>query len=145
MEKVSLTLQNRELIEEIVKNNPDIETKIHTSIIDGISKRIAKVVVGGELTKLIDQESKKAEKELLKHYFTEEDSRFGYGKVFKLKSEYWETMKEKIVSVVNDTISETVKHAIDERLAEKIDEISNFDFNTAIKEAIEKEVQRRFS
>ena len=154
MEKVSLTLQNQDLIERIIAANPDIETKIHNAIIDGVSKRIAKIV-SGTLSDLVDREAKKVENNLLEHYFKEESGAFGYGRTKVLKSEYWEKMKDGIRRSINSQINELIQSHINEksaaleqalqmRIDEKIAQIQNYDIEYEIKKAIQKEVEKRF-
>lgn len=155
MEKVSITLQNQDLIERIIAANPDLEAKIHNAIIDGVSKRISKVV-SGQLSDLVDKEAKKVEDNLLKHYFTEETGSYGYGRTQVLKSEYWEKLKDGIRRSINGQINELVQSHLNEkigvleqviqnRINEKIAQIENYDIEYEIKKAIQKEVERRFN
>lgn len=154
MEKVSITLQNQDLIERIIAANPDIETKIHNAIIDGVSKRIAKVV-SGELSDLVDKEAKKVEEGLLKHYFTEETGSYGYSRTKVLKSEYWDKLKDGIRKTINSQLNQLIQASIDEKSASfeqelrkrldiKLARIEAYDIEYEIKKAVAREVEKRF-
>lgn len=70
MDSVKVNIQNRELIETIIKSNPDFQVKINNAIIDSISKRLVTKVltnVDGAVKLAIDDASREISKQFLKH------------------------------------------------------------------------------
>ena len=70
MDSVKVNIQNKELIETIIKSNPDFQVKINNAIIDSISKRLVTKVltnVDGAVKLAIDDASREISKQFLKH------------------------------------------------------------------------------
>lgn len=70
MDSVKVNIQNRELIETLIKSNPDFQVKINNAIIDSISKRLVTKVltnVDGAVKLAIDDASKEISKQYLKY------------------------------------------------------------------------------
>ena len=155
MEKVSLTLQNRELIEEIIEKNPDLQTRIHNSIIDSLSKRLVKSICNTpEVQDRIEREQKKFEENLLKQIM--EPTQYGYS--YHLKSEYARKLSEFIKDRINEELSSGVAEAIKKECEKKYEEvhdavaravdarveaINKFDAEKYMKEQIDREIKQR--
>ena len=45
MDRVTIMLQNKQLIEELINSSEETKAKVHAAIIDGVSKRIVKNVI----------------------------------------------------------------------------------------------------
>ena len=70
MDSVRVNIQNKELIETIIKSNPDFQVKINNAIIDSISKRLVTKVltnIDGAVKLAIDDASREISKQFLKH------------------------------------------------------------------------------
>lgn len=70
MDSVKVNIQNKELIETIIKSNPDFQVKINNAIIDSISKRLVTKVltnVDGAVKLAIDDASREISKQYLKY------------------------------------------------------------------------------
>lgn len=70
MDSVKVNIQNKELIETIIKSNPDFQVKINNAIIDSISKRLVTKVltnIDGAVKLAIDDASREISKQFLKH------------------------------------------------------------------------------
>ena len=70
MDSVKVNIQNKELIETLMKSNPDFQVKINNAIIDSISKRLVTKVltnVDGAVKLAIDDASREISKQFLKH------------------------------------------------------------------------------
>ena len=70
MDSVRVNIQNRELIETIIKSNPDFQVKVNNAIIDSISKRLVTKVltnIDGAVKLAIDDASREISKQYLKY------------------------------------------------------------------------------
>jgi len=70
MDSVKVNIQNKELIETLIKSNPDFQVKINNAIIDSISKRLVTKVltnVDGAVKLAVDDASKEISKQYLKY------------------------------------------------------------------------------
>ena len=155
MEKVSFTLQNRELIEEIIEKNPDLQTRIHNSIIDSLSKRLVKSICNTpEVQDRIEREQKKFEENLLKQIM--EPAQYGYS--YQLKTEYARKLTEFIKDRINEELHNGIARVIREECEKKygevhdmvaravdarVEEINKFDAEKYMKEKIDEEIKRR--
>lgn len=155
MDRVTISLQNKELIEEIINSSDEVKAKIHNAIIDGVSKRITKNVVANtdaSVKGAIDQAQ-----DYLLNKFTE-DKREGWRSYYKLKEEYaqcvdaavrkaWlgeiqrdiDEVKQKVAASYEKRLKEAYEmfiYQIEQRTA-KLDEV--------IKKAVEESIMKRFS
>lgn len=70
MDSVKVNIQNKELIEALIKSNPDFQVKINNAIIDSISKRLVTKVltnVDGAVKLAIDDASREISREYLQY------------------------------------------------------------------------------
>jgi hypothetical protein len=70
MDSVKVNIQNRELIEALIKSNPDFQVKVNNAIIDSISKRLVTKVltnVDGAVKLAIDDASREISKQYLQY------------------------------------------------------------------------------
>jgi hypothetical protein len=70
MDSVKVNIQNKELIEAIIKSNPDFQVKINNAIIDSISKRLVTKVltnVDGAVKLAVDDASREISKQYLQY------------------------------------------------------------------------------
>jgi hypothetical protein len=70
MDSVKVNIQNRELIEALIKSNPDFQVKINNAIIDSISKRLVTKVltnVDGAVKLAVDDASRDISKQYLQY------------------------------------------------------------------------------
>jgi hypothetical protein len=70
MDSVRVNIQIRELIETIIKSNPDFQVKVNNAIIDSISKRLVTKVltnVDGAVKLAIDDASREISKQYLQY------------------------------------------------------------------------------
>ena len=70
MDSVKVNIQNKELIEAIIKSNPDFQVKINNAIIDSISKRLVTKVltnIDGAVKLAVDDASRELSKEFIKY------------------------------------------------------------------------------
>lgn len=70
MDSVKVNIQNKELIETLIKSNPDFQVKINNAIIDSISKRLVTKVltnVDGAVELAVDNASREISKQYLKY------------------------------------------------------------------------------
>jgi hypothetical protein len=70
MDSVKVNIQNRELIEALIKSNPDFQVKINNAIIDSISKRLVTKVltnVDGAVKRAVDDASREISKQYLQY------------------------------------------------------------------------------
>ena len=70
MDSVKVNIQNKELIETIIKSNPDFQVKINNAIIDSISKRLVTKVltnVDGAVKLAVDDASREISKQYLQY------------------------------------------------------------------------------
>ena len=155
MEKVSLTLQNRELIEEIIEKNPDLQARIHNAIVDGVSNRVVKSVCNSpEIKDIVNREQKKYEERILSQLF--DKGNYGYGYVLKTEfaNKLSENIRERINDELNNGIIRTIREECQKRLGsikEKIDQeventlktIKEFNAEAYMKERIDEEIKRR--
>ena len=70
MDSVKVNIQNKELIETLIKSNPDFQVKINNAIIDSISKRLVTKVltnVDGAVKRAVDDASREISKQYLQY------------------------------------------------------------------------------
>ena len=156
MDNVKITLQNRELIEDLINNSDNLEIAIHNAIIDGVSKRTLKAVMNDmEVAKRIDDAKKKAEDEISKKYFDIQKSNWGYSSVYSLKSEYQKIIDKAIKNAfenkLNDKINEVTKDIVkpykeelNKILNNWVEKIKKYDIDELARKAISEAVEKRF-
>ena len=156
MDNVKITLQNRELIEDLINNSNNLELEIHNAIIDGVSKRTLKAVMNDmEVAKRIDDAKRKAEDEISKKYFNSEKSNWGYSTVYTLKPEYQKIIDKEIEkafnSKLNSKISEVTKdiakpytEELNKILNNWVEKIKKYDIDELARKAISEAVEKRF-
>ena len=152
MDKVTITLQNKELIEEIINSTPDLQVKVTNAILDSISKRTVKNVLNNvEVNKRIDEAVNKAKDQVIEQFFSKEPGSYGYSTVFKLKPNFMDVFKRKINAVLSEEVDkmveETAKKIVptyEKRLTEKLEAtLKEFDEQSEkIGELVKAEVRR---
>jgi len=110
MDSVKINLQNKELIESIIKSTENLEVTIHNAIIDAITKRFIKNIENSEVVdKKLKEAMKKVEDEISQKFLKKEKSQWGYYTEWKLNSEYEAAVVEAVKKAYSDLIDEKVK------------------------------------
>ena len=110
MDNVKITLQNKELIEQIIKNTDNLEVRIHNAIIDEITKRFIKNIENSEIVdKKLKDAMKAAEGKITEKYLNKEKCQWGYSYEWKLKPEYEAAVVKSVKKAYSDIIDEKVK------------------------------------
>lgn len=156
MDSVKIVLQNRELIEDIIKNSNNLEFAIHNTIVDAISKRTLKAVMNDNgITKRIQDVKKQTEDEISKKYFDIKKSDWGYSSVYTLKDEYQKIidkaidaafkkkLNDKIVEITDD-ITKPYVEKLNKVLKDWTEKIENYDIDELARKAISEAVEKRF-
>lgn len=154
MDRVTIMLQNKELIEELINSSEETKAKIHAAIIDGVSKRIVKNVIknmDGSIKGAIEQ----AQVDLLKKFT--ETKREGWRSYYRLNPIYAKEINdavskawsEEIDRSINESKKEVVanyekrlQRAYDEFIV-KIQSLTN-NLDDKIQEAVDKNIRARF-
>lgn len=108
MDSVRVNIQNRELIETIIKSNPDFQVKINNAIIDSISKRLVTKVltnVDGAVKLAIDDASREISKQYLKH------KEIGWGNEFELTDKEKSTIRNEINLIWREEFNKAIEEA----------------------------------
>lgn len=152
MDRVTIMLQNKQLIEELINSSEQTSVKVHAAIIDGVSKRIVKNVINST-DDAIKSALREADKELSKNYISKEP----WGG-YKLREEYQKEIVKQVrnawVNCLNENIQEVTKNvaekyqsrlefAINEFLA-KINRQTDA-IDDVIKKAVERVVSEKLS
>ena len=110
MDTVKINLQNKELIESIIKSTENLEVTIHNSIIDAITKRFIKNIENSEVVdKKLKEAMKKVEDEISQKYLKKEKSQWGYSYDWKLNPEYQSIVEKAVKKAYSDLVDEKVK------------------------------------
>lgn len=155
MDRVTVSLQNKELIEEIINSSDEVRAKIHNAIIDGVSKRIAKNVISN-MESSIKYAIEKVQDELLSKYM--DGKRMGWSTIYDLKKEYKEEVRNEVRRAWDDEIRASVAE-IKEKVAASYEERLRFAYEAyvskiekmtehlddKIKEAVDENISKRFS
>lgn len=154
MDKVTITLQNKELIESIIGSSKDIEIKVHNAVIDSITKRLIKNVTNtADYDSALKKASNKAT-EKIKDEFLKVDTSSFY-RSYKFNKEYesaisigikklWE---DEIASKINDVIQKTIpayEYQLNEALNAKLKEIESIDVGSIIKKSVQQIMEDKF-
>lgn len=155
MDRVTIMLQNKQLIEELINSSEETRMKVHAAIIDGVSKRIVKNVVTN-MDDSIKRSIEQAQDDLMKKFA--EDKRDGWRSYYKLKQEYvqlvdaavrkaWSKEIDKSVKEYQDKVAATyekrLQRAYDEFIVKTQTLTANLD--DKIQEAVDKNIKKRFS
>ena len=155
MDRVTIMLQNKQLIEELINSSEETKAKIHAAIIDGVSKRIVKNVVTN-MDASIKGAIEQAQDHLLKKFT--EDKRDGWRSYYKLKQEYAQVVDAAVRKAWSEEIDKSVKEyrekvaaTYEKRLQRAYDEFivkiqtltDNLD--DRIQDAVNKNIRERFS
>ena len=156
MDKVTITLQNKELIEQILASSKDVEVRAHNAIIDTLTKRLIKNVQNSySYDKAIEKAMTEAENDIRKKLLNEKATDYGYGRVYSLKPEYEKAVKNAVNGIWVDKIDEKINGVIDkivptfesrlrEALEKKLREIETTDFEKVVEKAVRKIMQEKF-
>lgn len=155
MDRVTISLQNKELIEDIINSSDEVRAKIHNAIIDGVSKRITKNVVNNmdaSVKAAIDQ----AQESLRKKYM--EDKRDGWRSYYKLKEEYaqcveaavrkaWSDEINRSIAEVKEKVAAAYQIRLERAYNEYIGKIESLTdkLDDKIKEAVNENISKRLS
>ena len=153
MDSVTITLQNKELIEEIINSSAEVKAKVNNAIIDGVSKRLLKNVVNNmdaSVKAAIDQ----AQESLSKKYM--ECKRDGWRSHYKLKEEYaqcieaavrkaWSDDINRSISEVKEKVAAAYQTRLERAYNEYIGKIESLtdSLDDKIKEAVDKNISER--
>lgn len=113
MDSVKVNIQNKELIETIIKSNPDFQVKINNAIIDSISKRLLTKVltnVDGAVKLAVDDASRDISKQYLQYI----------GNSWRGEFELTDKQKSAIRSEVHLIWSKEINEKIEEVKAELV-------------------------
>lgn len=155
MDRVTISLQNKELIEDIINSSDEVKARIHNAIIDGVSKRITKNVVTN-MDASVKAAIETAQMELHKKYMDEK--RQGWSSYYKLKEQYRQCVEAAVRKAWSDEIDrsiqevkEKVKAAYQTRLERayqnyiaKIEQMTDR-LDDKIKEAVNENISRRLN
>lgn len=154
MDRTTIMLQNKQLIEELINSSDETKVKVHAAIIDGVSKRIVKNVIANmdDSIKMAIEDAQDA----LSKKFMDIKSNNGWGKYYKLKPEYEEEVRKSVHDAWSDEIYKSVqewKSDIEERYRHRLEAalngyINKIDYLTAhledkIKDAVDANISRR--
>lgn len=107
MDRVTITLQNKDLIEEIINSSNELQIQVHNAIIDGITKRIVKNVL-----MTADDAINKAvasAKEESASKFMEKLGSCDWNPNWVLKEEYRQLITARVQKVWRDQLSSSVE------------------------------------
>lgn len=154
MDRVTIMLQNKQLIEEIINSSEETKAKIHAAIIDGVSKRIVKNVVTN-MDDSIKGAIEQAQGDLLKKFT--ENKREGWKSYYKLKQEYaheidfavrkaWSEEIDRSINEWKKEVAKTYEKRLQSAYNEFIIKIQTLTYNLddKIKEAVDKNIRARF-
>ena len=110
MDRVTIMLQNKQLIEELINSSDETKVKVHAAIIDGVSKRIVKNVVTN-MDSAVSDAIEEAQKKLMLLYMDKFNG--GWSNYYKLKPEYAETVLNAVRNAWNEEIGKSVKERIE--------------------------------
>lgn len=114
MDNVKITLQNKELIEQIINSTDNLEVTIHNAIIDAITKRFIKNIENSEIIdKKLKEAMKKVEDEVSQKYLRKEKSQWGYSTEWKLNPEYETAVVKAVKNAYSNLIDEKVKELVE--------------------------------
>lgn len=155
MDRVTISLQNKELIEEIINSSDEVRAKIHNAIIDGVSKRITKNVVTN-MDASVKAAIETAQMELHKKYMYETWQ--GWSSHFKLKEQYrqcveaavrkaWSDEIDRSIQEVKEKVAAAYKIRLERAYNEYIGKIESLTdkLDDKIKEAVNENISRRLS
>lgn len=111
---VKLTLQSKELIEQLIETTPELEVTIHNSIVDAITKRFIKNIENSEtVDEKLKDAMKKVEDRVTEKYLKKEKTQWGYSYEWKLNSEYESAVIKAVKKAYSDIIDEKVKELVE--------------------------------
>lgn len=155
MDRVTISLQNKELIEEIINSSDEVKAKIHNAIIDGVSKRITKNVVTN-MDSAVKAAIQTAQDELMKKFLDGKCS--GWSNIYKLKEEYaqcvneavrkaWTAEIDRSIGEWREKVEATYKQRLERAYNEYIAKIQKLtdSLDDKIKEAVNENISKRFS
>lgn len=156
MDKVTITLQNKELIEQILASSPDVEVRAHNAIIDSITKRLIKNVENSyDVNEAVKKAKCNAENEIKKKFFDEKANNYGYGSYYTLRPEYERAVKNAVNQIWLDKIDERVNAVVNNivpmfekelRAATetKLRQIQEADFEKVVNAAVRQIMEEKF-
>lgn len=106
MDRVIISLQNKELIEDIINSSDEVKAKVHNAIIDGVSKRITKNVVTN-MDASVKAAIETAQMELHKKYM--EGTQQGWSTYYKLKEQYRQCVENAVKEAWSDEIDRSIQ------------------------------------
>lgn len=150
MNKVTITLQDKEIINELAQDE-QMQIRIKDAIIDGITKRAAKSMnVNVDIKKIVKEIAEASSKEIGHEFMTGDY----YRKHLKVE---WaniirEQCKKEIEAVVKEELTENLAD-IRQRLNDQLDEwkanierrINEFDIEKAVEQVATIEIRRRLN
>lgn len=114
MDNVKITLQNKELIENLINSTENLEVTIHNAIIDAITKRFIKNIENSDVVdKKLKDAMKKVEDEISQKYLRKEKSQWGYSTEWKLNPAYEAAVVKAVKKAYSDLIDEKVKEFVE--------------------------------
>ena len=150
MNKITITLQDKEIINELAQDE-QMQIRIKNAIIDGITKRAAKSMnVNVDIKKIVKEIAEASSKEIGRAFMT--------GDYYRrhLKDEWAniirEQCKKEIEAVVKEELTENLAD-IRQRLHDQLDEwkasierrINEFDIEKAVEQVATIEIRRRLN
>lgn len=155
MDRVTIFLQNKELIEEIINSSDEVRAKIHNAIIDGVSKRITKNVVNN-MDASIKAAIDKAQENLHKKFM--EDKSDGWRTYYKLKEDYarcieeavhkeWSNMINRSIAEEKEKVAAAYQTRLERAYKDYICKIENLTdrLDEKIKEAVNENIIKKLS
>ena len=154
MDKVTITLQNKELIESIIGSSKDIEVKAHNAVIDTITKRLIKNVINtSDYDSALRTASIKATEKIKDEFLNVDTSSFYRN--YKFNKEYEDAIlkgikklwEEKVEDEINKAIQKSLpayEYMLNEALNAKLKEIESIDVSSIIKASVQQIMEDKF-
>ena len=109
MDSVTLTLQNKELIEQIINSSNELRVKIPNAILDSITRRVVKTVNNSDsVNKAVDEAVNKAKDELYEKYFNKSKSTWG-SPVWTMKPDFQQIIRSNVFNAFNDEVKKLIE------------------------------------
>ena len=157
MDRVTISLQNKELINEIINSSENLKVMIPNSIMDAVNKRVVKTVMNSPI---VDNAAKKAvesaENEIKKKYLVEEKGSFGYP-YYKVNSKLQQVIDaavrtafsdeiDKLVKIYGERIAATYEKRLNMFMDTLLNKVQNYDaeLDKAVGKAVKEAVEKRF-
>jgi len=144
MDKITISLQDKETIKELAKD-PDVQIKIKDAILDGIGKRALKIGnLSNEIISVMEDD--------IRNYFTEKETHSMFGPTTVLKPKFRELIHEEankaFLSIADKELidmQKIIKSRVDEIKVIIMETITNnLNLEKIVSDAAEKVIREKF-